>query len=90
VRSAGSGGRGALVRREAEQALPVEQNVAARRFLVPADHSQRGRLPAAGGAEQDDVLAVRDVEVDVVDREDVLAEPLGQALELEPRAGCGR
>ena len=51
-------------------------------LLEAGDHAQQRRLPAAGRADEHDELAVVDLQRDVVDRDDVAAEPLrdmGQA-----------
>ena len=64
----------------------------ARRLLVTADHPERRRLAAAGRTEQDDVLAVLDRQVDVVDGDDAAVEDLRQVAQLEarrPPAGGG-
>ncbi len=59
-----------------------EQDVALiRRFHAGDDAQQRG-LAAAGGAEQGDQLAGRDVEVDVVERDEV-AEALGDVADFD-------
>ena len=76
--------RGPLVRRQVDQRLAVEQDLALRRVLVPADHPQRRRLAAAGRPEQHDVLAVVDVQVDVVDGDRPAGKDLRQSDEIEP------
>ena len=43
------------------------QKFAAGDVLEPGDDAQQGRLAAAGGPDEDDELAVADVEVDAVD-----------------------
>ncbi len=73
-----------LVRRQADERLPVENDVALRRVFVPADHAQRRRLAAPGRAEQDDVLAVIDMEIDVFDGHGPPGEDLRQPNEIEP------
>ena len=78
------GGRGPLVGREVDERLAVEDDVTLGRELVPADHPQRRRLAAARRPEQDDVLAVVDVQVDVVDGDRPAGEHLGQPDEVEP------
>ena len=55
------------------------------RVLVPADHPQRRRLPAAGRPEQDDVLAVVDMQVDVVDGDGAAGELLRELDQVEAR-----
>ena len=47
--------------------LPSMQDVAAADLLEAGDDAQQRGLAAAGGADEDDELAVRDVEVDAVD-----------------------
>ena len=80
------GRRRPLVGREPHERLAVEHDVALGRVLVPADHAQRRRLAAAGRAEQDNVLAVVDVQVDVFHGERPVEEDLGQPDQVEP---CG-
>ena len=77
------GRRGPLVRRERDERLSVEEDVPARREVVAADHPERRRLAAARRAEQDDVLAVVDVQVEVVHGERPAGEHLGDPLEVE-------
>ena len=77
-------GRRPLVRRQADERLPVEEDVALSRELVPADHAERRRLAAAGRAQQDDVFAVVDVQVEFVDGDRAAGEDLGQVNEVEP------
>jgi hypothetical protein len=48
--------------------------------LQPGHHVQAGRLPAAGGADEDDELAVGDVEVGVGDGRGAVWEPLGDVV----------
>ena len=60
----------------------ADQDAAAGDALQPRDHAQHGRLAAAGGADEDDELAMRDVEVDAVDDLDV-AEGLGDIVEVK-------
>ena len=78
-----------LVRRQVDERLAVEHDVALGRELVTADHAQRRRLAAAGRAEQDDVLAVVDVQVDVVDGDRAAGEDLRQPDQVETRPGSG-
>ena len=79
------GRRRPLVRRQVDERLAVEQDLAARRELVAADHPQRRRLPAARRAEQDDVLAVVDVQVEVVDGNRAAGEDLPHVDQVEAR-----
>ena len=78
------GRRRPLVRRQVDERLAVEDDVALGRELVTADHPQRRRLAAARRAEQDDVLAVVDVQVDVVHGDRAAGEHLRQPDEVEP------
>ena len=77
------GRRGPLVGRERDERLSVEEDVPARREVVAADHPERGRLAATRRAEQDHVLAVVDVQVEVVHGERPAGEHLGDPLEVE-------
>ena len=72
------------MRCEADERLAVEDDVALGRVLVPADHPQRRRLAAPGRAEQNDVLAVVDVQVDVLHGERPAGEDLRQPDQIEP------
>jgi len=76
-------GRRPLVRRQVDERLAVESDVALGRELVAADHPQGRRLAAARGAEQDHVLPVVDVQVDVVDGDGPAGEDLRQADQVE-------
>ena len=78
------GGGGALVRRQVDERLPVEDDVALARELVAADHPQRRRLAAPRRAEQDDVLPVIDVQVHVVDGDGAAGEHLREPDQVEP------
>lgn len=49
--------------------------------LQPRDHVEGGGLAAAGGADQDHELAVRDAQVDVPDGEGAVGIPLGDPFE---------
>jgi hypothetical protein len=51
--------------------------------LVPADHPQRRRLAATRRPEQHDVLAVIDVQVDVVDSDRTVGELLRQVDQVK-------
>ena len=57
------------------------------RLLEAGDHAQRRRLARARRAEQREELAVRDVQVDVVDRDDV-AVGLARAFDARPHANA--
>ena len=78
------GRRRSLVRRQVDERLAVEHDVTLGGELVAADHPQRRRLAAARRSQQDDVLAVVDVQVDVVDGDRAAREHLGQPDEVEP------
>ncbi len=79
----------ALVRRQPGDVLALELDQPGRRLLEAADHPQRRRLAAARGPEQREELAVLDLEVDVVDRDDV-AEAFGDVDETDIDFGHGR
>ncbi len=46
---------------------PVEQHTSLCRLLEAGDHSETGRFTATGGAKESQKLALRDLEVDVVE-----------------------
>ena len=77
--------RRALVGREPDERLAVEDDVALGGELVAADHAQRRRLPAARRAEQDDVLAVVDMQIDGFHGDGAAGEDLRQPDQIEPR-----
>ena len=56
-----------VLRLDTDHALVVDADVARVRLLQPGDHAQRGRLAAAGGAEQHQELSVAHLEGEVVD-----------------------
>ena len=58
----------AVLRREVVHDLAADANDAVADRLEPGDHPQRARLPAARRADEDDELAVADLEVEVADR----------------------
>ena len=65
---------------------PVADEEAPVADLLEAGHAaQRGRLAAARGADQDEELAVLDLEVQVVDGDDVFAVPLVHVVERDGR-----
>ena len=72
----------APARRQVGGVPPADPHTAAVDLLQPREPAQQRRLPAARGPEQDDELAVRHVEVDVVDRGD-LPEGLADVLEAD-------
>jgi|GEM_PF-2828696 len=57
----------ALGSRDVVEPHPVEQDIACVGHLVATDHPQEGRLAAAGWAEQDDVAATGNCQIDVID-----------------------
>ena len=59
-----------------------EPDLALARELEPGDHAQRGGLAAAGRSQQADDLAGADIEVDCIDR-DQLVEALGDLAQLD-------
>ena len=65
--------------------LPPIAIVPARELLQAGDEPQRGRLAAAGGADEDQELAVADLEREVVQRSDAFREPLRDVL--QPNVG---
>ena len=56
--------------------LVVDVELAAGDVLQAGDHTQRGRLAAAGGTNEHDELAVGDLEVEVLDGDDALVGDL--------------
>ena len=70
------------VRRRAQQALAVEDDLALVRLVQPRDQVEERRLAGAVRADQADDLALADVERDVVDRDDP-AEPPRHVLDRE-------
>ena len=75
----------ALVRRDADGRAAVDLDLALRRLVEAGDHAQRGRLAAAGRAEQGEELARAHVEIDRVDR-DQLPKSLRDAAQLDVRS----
>ena len=65
---------------------PVERDLAGGRDVVAGDHVEERRLAGAVGADERDDRAARDVEVDVVDRQQP-AEPLGHPARLDQQRG---
>ena len=63
----------------ADRELPVADR------LKSGDAAQRGRLAAAGGADQDQELAVGNLKVEVVDRDHVAGEALEHVIEGDRR-----
>jgi hypothetical protein len=65
--------------------LAVDAQLAVGDVLQPGDHAQAGGLPAARGADEDDELAVGDVQVGLLDGLGAVRVPLGEVVELD---GC--
>ena len=63
--------------------LAADLQLAVGDVLQPGDHPQRGRLPAAGRADEDHELAVGDVEVHILDGLVAVAVALGDVLECD-------
>jgi hypothetical protein len=62
----------AMRRRDAIHHLAVDGDLAPAQILEPGDHAQHGRLAAARRSDQHDELLVADLEVDVLDRMDLV------------------
>src|SRR5690606_13643434 len=78
-----------LVGVEVEDVLAADAYLAGGGFHQPVDHFHRGGLAAPGRPDEDDELARRDVEGDVVDRWSGLSRVLlGQPPQLDADA-CG-
>ena len=79
----------AVLRRKLRHVIFSEKDLAAGRHFQAADQIQRSGFAAAGGSEKADQLAVRDLEIEIVHRDDDLAllvaarEFLGQMLEYD-------
>jgi hypothetical protein len=73
-----------LVRREAEQALAVEADVAGVGAVEPRDEVEDGGLAGAVRADQAGDLAALDVEREAVERDDAAEAPC-QLVDLEKR-----
>ena len=58
-------------------------------LLQPGECAKQRRLPAAGRADESDELAVRDLERDVVEGDDIAGEDLGDVLEDDLGHGEG-
>ena len=61
----------AVPRRQHRDVAVADEHVAVVDRLESGEHSQRRRLPAAGGTDQHEELAVGDLEVERVDRRTV-------------------
>ena len=73
----------AILGRGLGDVLAVEQELAAGDILQSRDHAQGGGLAAAGGADQDDQLAVPDVKVEVEDRLHVVVVDFVYVLNIQ-------
>ena len=71
-------------RRDVVDDAVADEDPAARDLLESGEHPQRGRLAAARRADEDEELAVGDVDAEVVDGGG-LVEPLGDVLERDRR-----
>jgi hypothetical protein len=78
----------ALVRWHSRNVDALEPDGPFGRALEARDHPQRGRLSAAGGAEQREELARGDGEIRLGYR-DVVREALGDMVDLDDRAALG-
>ena len=74
----------AIGRRDAVHQLAVDRDGAAGRIVMAGDHAQRRRLATARRTEEDDILAVRNLEVDVRDCRDVAREDPVHVFQYEP------
>ena len=63
----------------------ADEDLAVGDVLEPREAAQRGGLAAARRADQDQELAVVDLQVEVVDGDDVLAVPLVHVVERDGR-----
>ena len=70
-------------RRQADDVLAADQDLACRRILVAGDHAQDRGLAAAGRPEQAAIGAVGNLEIDAVDGLDDAVEALDDAGELD-------
>ena len=73
----------AVLRREVVHDLAADANDAVADRLEPGHHPERARLPAARGPDEDDELAVADLEVEVADRMRPVRIDLVQLFELD-------
>src|SRR3954469_25555239 len=72
----------ALVRRCVGNVCAIQEDLTGSWLLEAGDHSQSGRLPAAGRPEEREELTTRDVEIDAVHRGH-LGELLGQLAQFD-------
>jgi len=85
----------ALLRRQAVDHLIADDHLALADVLEAGDHPQRGGLPAARRADEDDELPVLDLEIEVLHGLGAVREALPDAVELDfrhgmlPRVGVG-
>ena len=77
-----------VARGEVGDVTITDRDAAVADLLEPGDHAQQRRLTAPGRADQDDELAVRDAERDVVDRDHSTLEDLRHVLEQDPGHGA--
>ncbi|MEY9720367.1 hypothetical protein ABIA22_002857 [Sinorhizobium fredii] len=77
-------GDAALRWRHLVDPLAVDEHVAAGDLLQPGDHPEQRRLPAAGRPDEDDELALLDVEIDAVNDID---RPVGLADVFKQQTG---
>jgi hypothetical protein len=68
---------GPLVRRPEPHLLSEDPHASLGREFEAGDQAEGRGLPATGGTQEGEELAVLDLEIDVVDGDDVLTEPLG-------------
>ena len=67
----------------------ADEDLARGGLLEARDHPQRGRLAAPGRADEDHELPVLDAEVEVVDGDRAVREPLRDAAKLDRRHRAG-
>src|SRR6478609_1665763 len=75
------------MRRDLGQVAAADDDPSGGRGHEARDHSQRSRLAAARGAEEGDELALRHLEIEIVDRDEV-AIALGQAPDRKEALWC--
>ncbi len=80
----------AVLRAGLVDALAADGQIAGADVLQADDHPQQRGLPAAGRPDEDDELAVGDVQVDVVHRDGAVGIPLGDTLEHDFRHVLGQ
>ena len=76
------------LRRQVVHDLPADPHRPRGDVLEPGDHPQRRRLAAARRADEDDELAVLDLEVELLDGARPVGVDLGQLVELDRGHGC--